>query len=118
MERLFLIRNEILEGINMDDDIYSTHYTTFEMYVGSLMLKDILTNKPSEHYDIFVGYLHNVRSMKKKSISKLCREFMSVDFFEQREIIYQLLLFSDDFELQFIAYLLYDLLSFNKNENK
>ena len=54
--------------------------------------------------------------MKKKSISKLCREFMSVEFFEQREIIYQLLLFSDDFELQFIAYLLYDLLSFNKNE--
>lgn len=114
--RVLSARGEILENINMNDDIYNTHYKTFEMYVKSLMLKDLLVNKSSEHYDIFTGYIHNVRSMKKKSISKLCREFMSVEFFEQREIIYQLLLFSDDFELQFIAYLLYDLLSFNKNE--
>jgi ATP-dependent Lon protease len=109
-------RNEILESVNSNDDIFNTHYKTFEMYVSSLMLKDLLINKSTEHYDIFVGYLHNVRAMKKKSISKLCREFMSVELFEQREIIYQLLLFSDDFELQFIAYLLYDLLSFNKKE--
>ena len=114
--RVLSARSEILENINMNDDIYNTHYKTFEMYVKSLMLKDLLVNKSSEHYDIFTGYIHNVRSMKKKSISKLCREFMSVEFFVQREIIYQLLLFSDDFELQFIAYLLYDLLSFNKNE--
>jgi len=114
--RVLSARGEILENINMNDDIYNIHYKTFEMYVKSLMLKDLLVNKSSEHYDIFTGYIHNVRSMKKKSISKLCREFMSVEFFEQREIIYQLLLFSDDFELQFIAYLLYDLLSFNKNE--
>ena len=116
--RILTNRNEILEQVPEQYEFEGKNYKSFELYVSSLSLKDLLINKTPEHYEIFLGYLHSIKSLKKKSISKICREFMSMEFFEQRDIIYQLLIFSEDFELQFIAYLLYDLLSFNNNSNE
>ncbi len=115
--RIITNRNEILENIPEKSDV-DNNYKSFETYVSSLLLKDLLINKATDHYEIFTGYMHSVKILKKKSISKICREFMGLDFFEQREIIYQLLIFSEDFELQFIAYLLYDLLSFNNSNEE
>jgi ATP-dependent Lon protease len=115
--RIIANRNEILENLPNKNEI-DNNYKSFETYVSSLLLKDLLINKTNDHYEIFIGYMHSVKILKKKSISKICREFMGLEFFEQREIIYQLLIFSEDFELQFIAYLLYDLLSFNNSNEE
>ena len=44
-----------------------------------LSLKEILINSSQEIYEIYVGYRNNVRSMKKKSLAKISREFIQGD---------------------------------------
>ena len=52
--------------------------------------------------------------MKQKTISQLVKEFLSNSLYGQRTTIIQLLIKYSDPEFQYLAYLLYDLLS---NEN-
>ena len=53
--------------------------------------------------------------IKQKSISLVVKEFMGCELYGQRNTLIQLLLKSDDHEYQYLAYLLYDLLSSDSN---
>ena len=101
-------RASILENVPNQEEF---HCESFKFYIDCLSLKELLINSPQEIYEIFVGYRNNVRLIKKKSLAKICREFIQGELFDQRQTLLQLLIFSDDFELQFMCYLLYDMLS-------
>jgi len=107
-------KTEIIESIpeNFEDE------EIFLTYINSLTLKEILLHDVNEYYEIFQGYKHFVKMLKKKSLSKITREFMTSELIEQRDIIYQMLLFSEDLELQFLCYLLYDLLSLDSTTSE
>ena len=62
----------------------------------------------------YVGYINQAKLMKQKTISQLVKEFLSNSLYGQRTTIIQLLIKYSDPEFQYLAYLLYDLLS---NEN-
>ena len=51
----------------------------------------------------------------KKTISQIVKEFISNDLFAQRKTLIQLLMKDNDPEFQYLAYLLYDLLSTENN---
>ena len=87
----------------------------FERYIQSLNLKDYLIFETQEIYSKYAGYLSNLNALTQKTISHVVKEFVSSDLFMKRTIIIQLLVKIDKYDNQYLAYLLYDLLSNDAN---
>jgi len=88
---------------------------TFDRYIQSLNLKDYLIFEPHEIYSKYAGYLSNLNTLRQKTISSVVKEFVSSDLFMKRNIIIQLLVKIDKYDNQYLAYLLYDILSNDSN---
>ena len=83
----------------------------FERFLKILTLKDILIYNNIELYHKFNGYINKNNLSKQKTISESVKDFLTSDLYTQRYILIQLLIKSNDPEFQYLAYLLYDLLS-------
>jgi ATP-dependent Lon protease len=88
---------------------------TFTRFIQSLNLKDYLISEPHEIYSKYAGYLSNLNTIRQKTITQVVTEFVSSDLFIKRNIIIQLLIKIDKYDNQYLAYLLYDLLSNDLN---
>jgi ATP-dependent Lon protease len=89
-----------------------------DVFLSSLTLKDYLVhNDYNEFYNKFAGYLSQIKSMKQKSISQIIKDFIADDMFSKRITLIQLLIKSNSSENQYLAYLLYDILSNDSNGN-
>ena len=84
---------------------------TFNRYIQSLNLKDYLIFEPHEIYLKYSGYLSNLNIIGQKPIAQVVKEFVSSDLYIKRNTIIQLLVKIDKYDNQYLAYLLYDLLS-------
>ena len=89
----------------------------FKRYIDILTIKEQLIYSNEELYNKYVGILNQLSLIKQKSISQVVKEFISNELYGQRTTIIQLLLKSQDPEFQYLAYLLYDLLSNDNNGN-
>lgn len=85
--------------------------TMFNRFMSSLTLKELLVYNNEELYNRFIGYVTQINLIKQKTISDVVKEFISNDLYGQRITLIQLLLKINEPEYQYIAYLLYDLLS-------
>ena len=88
---------------------------TFDRFIQSLNLKDYLIFEPHEIYSKYAGYMSNLNTLTQKTISHVVKEFISSELFIKRNIIIQLLVKIDKYDNQYLAYLLYDLLSNDAN---
>jgi ATP-dependent Lon protease len=102
--------DEINEALNISDPI-------FLRYVSSLTLKDYLLNTSVQLIEKFAGYKSNLSAIKSKSLNHLVSEFVQADLFVKRLTIIQLLIDNSCHENQYKAYLLYDLLSNETNND-
>lgn len=84
-------------------------------FVKGLSLKDILVYSKEELVNRFIGYKNQVMLIKQKTIAQVTKEFIGNELFQQRTTLLQLLLKSDEHEYQYLAYLLYDLLTNDSN---
>jgi ATP-dependent Lon protease len=90
----------------------------FEKYLSSLILKDFLINDNyGEFYGKFAGITTQNTLIKQKQISQAVKEFISDDMYSKRNTLITLLIRSSNYENQYMAYLLYDLLSNDTNGN-
>tara|TARA_B100000900_G_scaffold416238_1_gene450440 strand:- start:8646 stop:11942 length:3297 start_codon:yes stop_codon:yes gene_type:complete len=89
----------------------------FSRFCNSLTLKELLVYNNKELYQRYVGYTNQTNLIKKKTISQIVKEFISSDLYGQRKLLIQLLMKYGDPEFQYLAYLLYDLLSTEMNGN-
>jgi len=108
----------ILKSISEDkpkDPEFNTN--AFERFKQSLTLKDILIYSNQELYNRFIGYITQINIIKQKTIAQVTKDFMSSELYLQRATLIQLLLKSNEHEFQYLAYLLYDLLSNDINGN-
>ena len=80
-------------------------------YVLSLTLKDLLVYNNSELYTKFQGTINQLSLIKQKTIAQVVKEFVNSELYGQRATLIQLLIKSNENEFQYLAYLLYDLLS-------
>jgi endopeptidase La len=97
-----------------DDEIFKTF--TFDRYISCLELKDYLVYHDENHiYEKYVGYVSKINFMKQKHIQHIIKEFISVELFEKRLILIQVLINSSNCGNQYLAYLLYDILSNDNN---
>ena len=90
---------------------------SFDRFVESLTLKEILVYDNSELYNRYIGCINQVALIKQKTVSQVTKEFIANELYGQRTTLIQLLLKADEHEYQYLAYLLYDLLSNDVNGN-
>ena len=91
---------------------------TFDKFIYSLSLKDFLIyENESDIYSRYAGYICQLNNLKQKPISQIVKEFTSDDMYNKRNILIYLLIHSSNYENQYLAYLLYDLLSNDSNGN-
>jgi ATP-dependent Lon protease len=110
-----LQKHKILDNVPDDTDFKSKNFTNF---ISSLTLKDyFIYNDNNEVYNKFAGYMSQMNSSKQKTISQIVKEFIADDLYSKRLILIQLLIKSDNYENQYLAYLLYDILSNDSNGN-
>ncbi len=88
---------------------------SFKRFVTSLTLKDFLINNCANIYGKYAGYINQITIIKQRSISQNIKDFMSGDLFMKRQTLIQLVIASDSPDNQYLAYLLYDLLSNDTN---
>ena len=84
---------------------------TFNRFIQSLNLKDYLISEPHEIYLKYSGYLSNLNILGQKPTAQVVKDFVSSDLYIKRNTIIQLLVKIDKYDNQYLAYLLYDLLS-------
>lgn len=90
---------------------------TFNRYIQSLNLKDYLILEPHEVFSRYAGYLTNLNILRQKTVTQVIKEFINSELFQKRNTIMQLLIKIDNYENQYLAYLLYDLISNDANDN-
>ena len=106
-------REQIITNVPNDDKFKGS---IFDTYVSSLTLKDYLIYETHiDIYNKFVGLLTENKLIHHKQISQIVKEFISNDTYNKRNTIICLLLKYDNYESQYLAYLLYDLLSNDSN---
>ena len=88
---------------------------TFIKFIKSFLLKDFLIYDTHDVYSKYVGYLSNLASINQKTIGQTVKDFISSELFSKRSTIIQLLIKSEKHDNQYLAYLLYDLLSNDTN---
>ena len=100
--------NDIRNNKPSDPDFQGESFTRF---IDCLTVKEILIYDENELYNKFVGYMNQLNLMKQKTISQVVKEFLNSELYGQRTSLIQLLIKHNDSEFQYLAYLLYDLLS-------
>ncbi len=88
---------------------------TFENFVNALSIKELFIYDCEDIYLKFVGTINQISIIKQKAISQIIKDFLTCELFNQRKTIIQLLINYNDSEFQYLAYLLYDLLSNDSN---
>ena len=91
-----------------DTSITADEYTRF---LSTLTLKDMLVYSVYELHHKLAGHLHKANLIKHRTISQAVKEFIADDLYTQRMTLIQLLTKFGEPEFQYLAYLLYDLLS-------
>ena len=105
----------IKESLPNDSDFKSE---SFDKFILSLTLKDFLMYEScNEIYSKFAGVLSQVAAIKQKQISQAVKDFTLDDMYSKRNTLIALLIRSSNYENQYLAYLLYDLLSNDSNGN-
>ncbi len=91
---------------------------SFDKFMSSLMLKDFLIcENQNDIYNKFAGCITQNNIIKQKQISQAVKEFIADDMYTKRNTLINLLVRSYQYENQYLAYLLYDLLSNDSNGN-
>jgi ATP-dependent Lon protease len=88
---------------------------SFAKFIKSFLLKDFLIYDVNDVYSKYIGYLSNLAAINQKTIGQTVKDFITADLFSKRITIIQLLIKSNKHDNQYLAYLLYDLLSNDTN---
>ena len=85
----------------------------YENIISSLSLKDILIHgKDDIHKKIFF-VVKDVNFIKQNHIDIVVKKFLDLDILSQRSMLIHLLLYKEDNDIQYICYILYDLINSN-----
>lgn len=104
-----LKNTNVLSTINTNNGFADT--ASFCRYVHSLSLKELLVYETKDVVNKYHHHMSQLRMIKQKPIPQVVKEFTNSELYAQRTTIIQLLLKENEHEFQYLAYLLYDLLS-------
>ena len=104
------------------EEIYHSHIegvdeNTIERFVTSLSLKDLLINSAMELILNLNKMMDSVKIYQTRSLMSIVKQFNKSSIMEKRRIILELLIFKQENDFEYIAYLLYDMLTTDSNNN-
>ena len=102
--------NEIKLNINNYENI-------FQNIIDSLTIRDLLIYSKNDIYKRVYAVKNDINMIKNTKFDEVVKEFTDNDIITQRSIITNLLLYNDlDKEMQYICNLLYEIITFNVND--
>ena len=84
-------------------------------YKSALTLKDLLIYSEQEIHNNYRSFRNHISRISEKAIAQVVDEFLYQDLYHKRAYLLHLLINTADQEAQYLAYLLYDLLSNDLN---
>jgi hypothetical protein len=90
---------------------------SWNKFIESLSLKQLFIYDKNEIYEKYLGYINQIHLIKRKTINQVVKDFLGSELFMQRTTLIQLLIKCYEPDFQYLAYLLYDLLSNDQNNN-
>jgi ATP-dependent Lon protease len=130
-----IIVNGIIEDLNIDclnnkyitarKDYLVSHARTLptndqqimEKIINAITLKDILIFGDLDFHKKIYSVLAEINHIKTNKLDITIKKFLENDLFSQRNMLINLLLYNKEDEMQYICYLLYDLISVNSADN-
>jgi ATP-dependent Lon protease len=105
-----LRKNQIFnnDSINIIDDIIKRQF-------DCMTLKDILIYSNEDIYKKNASIISLVNTTKKSDLNTTVNKFLLLDTFNKRNMLIELLIYNKDPEIQYITYLLYDLITMKTN---
>ena len=86
--------------------------------INSITLKDILIYGNGDIIKKMITLLTDVKTIKQKKIENTINSFLELDLYSKRNMLINLLLFDNDPDIQYISYLLYEILSVDSSDNE
>ena len=80
-------------------------------YIQQISLRDFIVLKEDEMIQKCSLAYEELQDLKNKTISSLVKEFLGKEISKQRDILTLFLLMKDDIDTQYLAYLMYDMIS-------
>ena len=130
-----IIVNGIIEDLNIDclnnkyitarKDYLVSHARTLptndqqimEKIINAITLKDILIFGDLDFHKKIYSVLAEINQIKTNKLDITIKKFLENDLCSQRNMLINLLLYNKEDEMQYICYLLYDLISVNSADN-
>ena len=111
------MKMELTEIFNLNNENVNENIVNFDRFINTLIMKDYLINSANDLYLKYCGYNNNLNLYNCKTIQEIVKEFISSSLYVKRSILIQSLIKIDRQDNQYLAYLLYDLLSNNSNND-
>lgn len=105
--------NEIKLLSNEHDEIEKE---TILRILETVTLKDILIYGNDDIRKKMISVITEVNSVKQTKLDITIKKFLELDIYSQRHMLINLLIFNRDDEIQYICYLLYDLITANTTD--
>ena len=107
-------KNDIFEYITKK---YTVHESILNRMIECLTLKDILIYSNEDFYKKYNSIISEINTIKQNKINTIIKNFVEMDVYSQRSMLINLFIYNNDDEIQYISYLLYDLITMNKSSN-
>ena len=90
---------------------------TWSNFVNNYSLKELLVYSPQELYAKYTYSINQISAYSQKTLEMIVQDFITFDLYNQRILLIHLLLLNNNEDNLYIAYILYDLLSNDKNSD-
>jgi len=108
-------RKEIL--INYANSLTENEKEIMLRIINTITFKDILIYGDLDIHKKVFGIMSEINAIKTNKLDLTIKRFLEYDITAQRNMLVNLLLYNKEDEIQYICYLLYDLISVNSGDN-
>ena len=106
--------NSKTNAIKNNNNSYNNE--SFALYLESLSIKDLLIYNESDIINNYITLIDKANALNKSALVKVIRDYLISDLFYQRNITIALLIDTNNQYSQYLAYLLFDMLSDENNK--
>jgi len=101
--------NEFIKSLITSNESYSADL--MGRVLDTMTIKDTLIHGTNDIYKKTLAILFDVNQVKHNKLTSTIKTFLDLDFYGQRSMLMNLLMYNNENEVQYITYLLYDLIS-------